>query len=283
MNTVNITAYQFIALDKLTELRTSLFTLCESLNLLGTILISEEGINIMLSGRPNDVRAFQAKLGEDARFTDLAYKESVSLQPPYRKLLIKIKREVIAFGQPVDSSENGLSHISPGALKQWLDEGREIELLDTRNEYEVRLGSFEKAKSLKIRRFSEFPNAIAQSVKPNKAIPIVMYCTGGIRCEKALPYLCGLGYREIYQLDGGILNYFAQTSGEHWQGECFVFDERVGLNATLQETGAVLCENCQSAVTVSQQSSADYLLGRYCPYCIESMADGSRPELSLQG
>ena len=157
--------------------------------------------------------------------------------------------------------------ISPAELRRWYDAGRDFVVLDSRNDDEVRLDAFENAIAPRIGGFREFPQAVRALPEQPKQQPVVMFCTGGVRCEKASPFLLGEGYSEVYQLEGGILNYFAEVGGDHWTGECFVFDERVGLRPDLAPGGAVICTVCQSAVTAAEQASPDYRRGEYCPHC----------------
>jgi UPF0176 protein len=199
---------------------------------------------------------------------DLPAKESPSPAAPFGKMRVKIKKEIIAFGvDGVDPAQRTAPKLSPAEFKRWLDEGRRLTLLDTRNEYEVRLGTFRGAVSVGIDHFRDFPAAVQQLPAEKKTEPIVMFCTGGIRCEKAGPYMENLGFKEVYQLDGGILKYFEACGGAHYQGECFVFDERVGVSPDLQPTGAVLCAGCQMPVSREQQALPTYIPGRSCPYC----------------
>ena len=181
---------------------------------------------------------------------------------------VRLKREIIAFGvDGVDPRCGTSPKISPQELKQWLDEGRPLTLLDTRNRYEVELGKFVGAIDLQIDDFRSFPAATDRLPNEARSAPVVMYCTGGIRCEKAGPLLEQHGFDEVYQLDGGILRYFEECGGEHWQGECFVFDHRVALDAELQETDTALCFACQALLSVDEQQSPRYIPGESCPHC----------------
>jgi len=235
MNILNIAAYRFVALDDLAQLRAALRMRCEQLGLKGTILIAGEGINLFLAGAAGKVEDFLDALRADARFAPIGVKRSWSATQPFRRLLVKIKREIVSMRRPeINPRVHSAPRLAPQELKRWLDEGREIALLDTRNQFEVELGSFENALTLGLKSFSEFPRATPALPQELREKPVVTFCTGGIRCEKAAPWLIKQGFREVYQLDGGILDYFEQCGGAHFRGTCFVFDERVSLDAALR-------------------------------------------------
>lgn len=232
MTLLNIAAYKFIHLDNLAELKTALYTQAQDNNILGTILLSSEGINLMLTGLPENISLFRDYLKSDPRFSDLHYKESFPEEQTYNRLLVKIKKEIIAFGiDSVDPVHQQAPYIKPTELKQWLDEKREFVFLDTRNIYEIEAGTFEHASHLNIEHFRHFPTA-AKNLDDNlKEKTVVTFCTGGIRCEKAALLLQQYGFKDVYQLEGGILDYFATCGDAHYQGECYVFDKRRGLSA----------------------------------------------------
>ena len=245
MKLLNIAAYRFVALSELAQLRAALKARGAQLELKGTILIAAEGINLFLAGTAANVEAFLEALRADARFAPIEVKRSWSAAQPFKRLLVKIKREIVTMRRPeISPSTTPAPRLAPQELKRWLDEGREITLLDTRNQFEVDLGSFENALALGLKSFSEFARATPALPQALKDRPIVTFCTGGIRCEKAAPWLISQGYREVYQLDGGILNYFEQCGSAHFRGECFVFDERVALDASLHETCAAVGRDC---------------------------------------
>jgi UPF0176 protein len=250
MQILTIAAYKFLELDRLTELQAVLHARCQSLELKGTILLSDEGINLCLAGTLIAINNFKRYLQSDARFADLLFKESYTDTVPFDRLKVKIKKEIItmrcADAQP---EKHRAPVVSPVEFKQWLDENRDIVILDTRNDYEVRFGTFHNAINLGLKDFSEFP--LAAKKLPRKK-PIVMFCTGGIRCEKAATHLLKNGFDNVYQLDGGILNYFSEVGGIHYEGECFVFDQRVAVNAALAVTGVQQCVICQGPMRDSE-------------------------------
>lgn len=253
MNIINIAGYKFITLNDLDELRLGFMAYCGSLALKGTILLSAEGINLSLAGSPEQVAAFKAYLQQDKRFTDIHFRESLSAAVPFKYLRVKLKKEIITMGRPeIQPEVQCAPHISPRTLQQWLDEKRDITLLDTRNDYEVRFGTFENAVHFDLEDFGEFPE---KTVGLDKTKPVVMFCTGGVRCEKAGAHLLNEGFSSVYQLEGGILNYFATVGGAHYQGECFVFDQRIAVDTALQETGTVQCQCCQGPVRKVQSAS----------------------------
>jgi UPF0176 protein len=239
MHILNIAAYRFVDIDDPAALRVELRTRAAALRLKGTILLAREGINLFLAGAAADVEAFLRSLRADARFAPIEVKRSWSAQPPFRRLQAKIRGEIVSMRRPeFNPLEAPAPRLAPRELKRWLDEGRDVVLLDTRNQFEVELGSFDNTLSLGLRSFSEFPKAAPALAQAAGDRAIVTFCTGGIRCEKAAPWLISQGFSEVYQLDGGILNYFEQCGGAHYHGTCFVFDERVALDPSLQQIGA---------------------------------------------
>lgn len=275
-NILNIAAYRFVTIDQLPERRAALTELCQNLGLKGSILLSREGINLFLAGTEDNINAFIRYLNENPLFQPLGmnsvpYKKSWSVSQPFKRMLVKLKQEIIPLGLPeIQPSQHTAPALPPELLKQWLDEGVDFTLLDTRNDYEIRLGTFEKATVLDLQHFRDFPSAcLAQLPEETKQKPLVMFCTGGIRCEKASVALEQQGYQQVYQLEGGILNYFERCGGAHYQGDCFVFDKRVALNPRLEETDAALCYRCLNPLTAEEQQSPDYVVDVSCPYCVK--------------
>lgn len=249
---VNIAAYRFVALDRLAERRARLKADCEHGQLKGTILLSPEGINLFLAGTREAIDAFLVQLQQDKVFDGLTVKKSLSDVQPFARLKVKLKQEIIPFGiDGIDPETMTSPAVLPQTLRQWLDEGREITLLDVRNDYEIEHGTFVAARTLSLDHFRHLPAAVDQLSDDLKQRPVVMFCTGGIRCEKAGPYLQQQGFAEVYQLDGGILNYFAECGGEHYEGDCFVFDERVAVDPQLRPIGA--SDQCDGFVDPAQE------------------------------
>ena len=237
---LNISAYKFVNVSDTAELRESVRSHALALALKGTVLIAEEGINLFLAGAPKSVQAFVLWLREDARFSDLAVKESTSTATPFGKLLVRVKREIIRMNhRGVRPQLQRAPVIASTQLKRWLDQGhddagRPVVMLDTRNAFEVAHGRFDGAISWPLEKFSDFPQALLHHREQLQGKTVVSYCTGGIRCEKAALFMLEAGVQNVLQLDGGILKYFEETGGAHFDGTCFVFDERETLNAALE-------------------------------------------------
>ena len=270
MPILNIAAYKFAELQDLPELRERLKSESVSLGLKGSILLTPEGINLFIAGEPSSVEQLLVTLRSIPGLEHLQEKRSESAEQPFNRMLVKLKQEIIAFGvEGINPARYTSPRLPAKELKRWLDEGRPVTLLDTRNTYEVKLGTFAGAVTLPIRHFRKFPEAINALPEELKQAPVVSFCTGGIRCEKAAPYLERAGFREVYQLEGGILKYFEECGGAHWNGECFVFDKRVGVDPALQETGSQLCFACQEPLTAEEVKDPRYVYEVSCPYCYQ--------------
>lgn len=234
---INLSAYKFVPLDNLPPLKRTLLDAAAAWQLKGTVLLSPEGINLFVAGGRAEATAFVELLRTFPGLEDLTPKESESATQPFGRMRVKIKQEIIAFGVPgIDPAKRPAPKLAPETLKQWLDEGKPVVLLDTRNNYEIERGTFSGAVPADIRHFRDFPAAVQRLSPALKDQPIVMFCTGGIRCEKAGPFMQRQGFRKVFQLDGGILKYFERCGGSHFEGACFVFDERVGVDANLRAT-----------------------------------------------
>jgi UPF0176 protein len=274
MKIVNIAAYKFLPLNDLRSLRARLQTRCKDADLKGTILLSPEGINLFVAGAAPGIERLLEELRSWPGLEDLQPKLSETDTQPFRRMLVRLKKEIIAFGVAgIDPARRTSPKLSAQELKRWLDEGRPVTLLDTRNDYEVKLGTFKNALPIGIDHFRDFPQAVGRLSSHLKKQPIVMFCTGGIRCEKAGPYMEREGFESVFQLDGGILKYFEEVGGEHYDGECFVFDQRVGLDPSLHETGASQCFNCQTPLSAADQEHPHYVPGKSCPYCFKTPAE----------
>lgn len=270
----NISTYCFADLSGLKELREDLFSECKTWNLRGTILLSTEGINLFVAGEEESINLLLGKLRSIPGLEGLDPKISVSEKQPFNRMLVRVKKEIISFGMESIRPANYTSpKIAAAELKRWLDEGKPVTLLDTRNDYEVRLGSFKGAIIPHINTFREFPDAVRKLPESLKDQPVVMFCTGGIRCEKAGPFMEQEGFRKIYQLDGGILKYFEECGGDHYEGECFVFDQRVGVDPGLRETDYAICFACQAPLDAADQEDPRHVEGVSCPHCFVSAPD----------
>jgi len=272
---INLSCYKFAPLADLDALRTRLQDVAQEHALKGTILLAPEGINFFIAGTKPQLEAILRAIRSIPGLENVLPKESPSSELPFKRMLVKIKKEIIAFGvEGVDLARNPSPKISARQLKQWLDEGRPVTLLDTRNDYEIRMGTFKGALVPGIWNFRDFPAAADKLPAELKVQPVVMFCTGGIRCEKAGPFMAMRGYTDVLQLDGGILKYFEEVGGDHFEGECFVFDERVGVGPDLRETGSVICYHCQMPLAVEDQRRPEYVYEVSCHHCINGKPRG---------
>ncbi len=246
---LNLSAYLFVPLHALQPLRAQLFNSATASGLRGTVLLAEEGINLVLAGDAPALRAWVARLREDSRFSRLAPKESWSDAQPFRHLRVKIKPEIIRMNQPSVRPQAGRAPaVDAPTLARWLqqghcDAGRPLALLDTRNAFEVDAGAFGGAIDWRLSKFSDFPAALAQHGQALQGKTVVSYCTGGIRCEKAALWMAEQGVQHVLQLDGGILRYLEATADQQapgWQGACVVFDERGALDTQLAPASSAM-------------------------------------------
>jgi UPF0176 protein len=237
---LNVSAYLFVPLPDAAALREPLLARAKALELKGTILLAEEGINLFLAGAPHAVRALLDHLRADPRLAPLRAKESWSETVPFARMLVKHKREIIRMNHPAIQPAAGRAPaLDAATLKRWLDQGhddagRPVVTLDTRNAFEVDYGTFADAIDWRLDKFSDFPSALRRHAQDLRGKTVVSFCTGGIRCEKAALVMQEEGLENVFQLEGGILKYFEETGGAHFEGRCFVFDEREALDAGLR-------------------------------------------------
>jgi UPF0176 protein len=277
MSILNLSAYKFVTIEDGSAWRPLVTERCNALGLKGTILLAPEGINLFIAGPVAEVRAFIHYIRGDAlfggRFADLQFKESLSDEQPFRRMLVKLKREIITMKKPAIRPELGRApSVDAATLKAWLDRGhddagRPVVMLDTRNAFEVDVGTFEHALDYRITKFSEFPEVIEQNRADLEGKTVVSFCTGGIRCEKAAIHMKEVGIDHVYQLEGGILKYFEEVGGAHYAGECFVFDHRTALDPSLQPTETSQCFGCRAVVSPEDRKSPHYQPGAMCPAC----------------
>jgi UPF0176 protein len=245
MTLVVATFYKFVRLPDSAELRSSLHTRCESLDIRGTILLAAEGINGTIAGTPEAIEAFLTGLRLDSRFADLEHKESTASAPPFDRLKVRLKAEIVTLGLPeIDPNERVGTYVKP---EDWnaLIQDPDVVVIDTRNQYEVNIGSFERAENPQTRSFRQFPDYV-QRLDPAQHPKVALFCTGGIRCEKASSYMLSQGFSEVYHLQGGILKYLEEVPEAEslWQGECFVFDQRVAVQHGLAAGTHEMCQAC---------------------------------------
>lgn len=266
---VNIAGYRFVDLAERDELQAVLRSVCTDAGLKGTVLLAPEGINFFLAGPQAAIDVYTKFLEQDERFRGIPLKVSYTGYQPFNRMNVRKKNEIISVGMDhIQPATFTGEEIEPQAFKEMLDNGEHVHVLDTRNDYELRVGTFDNAIDLDIRTFRAFPEAIQSLPDTMKDEPIVMFCTGGIRCEKASAIMIEAGFTNVKQLKGGILGYFEEVGGAHWDGDCFVFDQRVAVNPQLEETEVVVCFACREPLSVEEQSSTDYVVGVSCPYCI---------------
>ena len=262
---INISGYRFTPIEDLEDTLNKFRSICASLDIMGSVYLASEGVNIGLSGNILSIQTFISRLNEDTRFKDMKFHELYSQTMPYRKITVKTKSELV----PIEDSSIVVGkydhqYLAPCELKSWLDEGKDFILLDLRNDFEYELGTFDQAQQLNLRRFRKLQTKHKEISQLPKDKPIVTFCTGGIRCEKAGPYLEKFGLENIYQLEGGIIEYLKQTKGAHWHGNCFVFDDRVTLNKNLKPEHYDLCIDCQRILKEDESE--------FCKSCLAAKA-----------
>jgi UPF0176 protein len=273
--------YKFVELADIAELRGPLQQRCEDLGLLGTILLANEGINGTISGLPKKVQRLFERLREDPRFEDLHYKESWAAEQPFYRMRVRLKKEIVSLGvEGVDPRRKVGQYVSP---QEWnsLISRDDVRLVDTRNHYEYHLGSFEGAEDPNTASFRDFPQWVSQHLDPQKDRNVAMFCTGGIRCEKATSYLLDLGFENVYHLDGGILNYLETVEPENslWKGDCFVFDNRVTVDHDLEEGDYEMCPACRMPLAPEDLESPLFELHVSCPRCYGRITEAKREGL----
>ena len=271
LNVLNIAGYKFKPLDELDVLISKFQNKCDVLDLRGSVYLSPNGINFSLAGSEEAIEQYLIFMEEDARFIDIPLKKTYSATQPFRRMKVRLKKEIISLGrEDINPREITGEYISPQELYAMYENNEDVIVLDTRNEYETRVGLFENAIDLQLDTFRDFPQAIEELPEEYKEKQIVMYCTGGIRCEKASAVMMKAGFSDVKQLEGGVLDYFKETGGAYWNGDCFVFDERVALDKELKETEYIYCYICREPLSAEEKASPDFKINEYCPYCIDS-------------
>ena len=273
--------YKFVALPDFRSLRDHLQQRCEALGLLGSILLAEEGINGTISGTDQDVHRLFEELRSDLRLQDLHYKESRAREQPFYRMKVRLKKEIVSLGiEGVDPTRVVGEYVSP---QDWdaLITRDDVRLVDTRNHYEYHLGTFKGAEDPNTGSFRDFPKWVADNLDPQTDQHVAMFCTGGIRCEKATSYLLDLGFKRVYHLDGGILNYLETVDKEdsRWEGDCFVFDNRVTVDHDLAEGDFEVCPACRMPLTDEDRQSPLFELHVSCPRCHDRLTERKREGL----
>ena len=270
--------YKFVALPDYKDLQQPLIDSCIAHSVKGTILLAQEGINGTLAGSISGIDAVLNFIKSDRRLTDIDIKKSFANSPPFERLKVRLKQEIVTIGLPeVNPTETVGTYVSPQEWNQIIRDPN-VTVIDTRNDYEVGMGSFQQANNPKTESFREFPKYIKENLDPAKQKKVAMFCTGGIRCEKASSYLLSQGFDEVYHLKGGILKYLEEIPEEEslWEGECFVFDERVAIKHGLQPGSYSLCYACGHPVSPEDQQSTEYESEVSCPHCADKMSEEKR-------
>ncbi|WP_370978343.1 rhodanese-related sulfurtransferase [Agaribacterium sp. ZY112] len=267
--------YKFVALPNYQELRQPLLVFCEQQEIKGSLLLANEGINGTVSGTRTSIDALLAYLKADERLSDIEHKESFEEEQPFYRMKVKLKKEIVTMGvEGIDPLQVVGTYVE---AKDWnkLIADPEVVLVDTRNDYEYELGTFEGALNPDTKSFREFPEYVANTLDPQKHKKVAMFCTGGIRCEKSTAYMKEQGFEEVYHLKGGILKYLEEVPEEQtsWKGECFVFDNRVSVNHQLEKGEWDLCHGCRFPIREEDKLSEHYEAGVCCPRCHDVLSD----------
>lgn len=279
MNAIVVcTLYHFVTLEDYREWRSPLLELMEVNQLRGTLLLAPEGLNGTVAGTRQGVDALLDFLKADQRFAGLVWKESHHDETPFYRAKVKLKKEIVTMGvEDIDPKTLVGTYVEP---EDWnsLIEDPDVMLIDTRNDYEVRIGSFKHAVNPGTTSFREFPEYVKKHLDPEKHKKIAMFCTGGIRCEKSTAYLKSMGFEDVFHLQGGILKYLEEVPEEQslWEGECFVFDNRVTINHRLERGEYDQCHACRMPVSDRDKESDDYVPGVSCPHCVHKQTPVQR-------
>ena len=270
--------YKFVKLNDCAALRAQVQAQCDALGITGTLLLAEEGINGTIAGTRSGIDRILEYLRSNPRLADLQHKESITELPPFYRMKVKLKKEIVTMGVPdIDPTEQAGLYVKP---EDWnaLISDPDVLLVDTRNNYEVDIGTFKGAIDPRITTFREFPDYVKQHFDAEKQPRVAMFCTGGIRCEKASAYMLQQGYSEVYHLQGGILKYLESVPAEKslWEGECFVFDQRVAVGQGLAPGHYELCYGCSRPISAADKASPEYLAGVSCPHCYDSLTPEKR-------
>ena len=275
---LNVAFYKFVHFPNYTSFQSKILNFCVERNIKGTILLAEEGINVAAAGTKKNIYELLNFLKIDNRFSDITHKESYSEEIPFHRMRVKLKKEIVSLGRPnINLSNRSGIRVDP---KNWniLLADPDVVLVDARNDYEYQIGTFKNAISPKTTNFREFPAFIKEKLNTKKNKKIAIFCTGGIRCEKASSYMLSKGFENVYQLNGGILKYMdeIETDKSLWEGECFVFDSRVSVDFELAEGNYEQCYACRQPLSEKDLQSNLYQKGISCPYCINETSDAQR-------
>lgn len=281
-STVVAALYKFVSLPDYESIAPRLKDHCDQLGLKGTLLLAEEGINGTVSGSREAIDGLLKYLLSDTRFEGLSHKESFFEGTPFYRMKVKLKKEIVTMGvEGIDPKQIVGTYVKP---RDWnaLISDPEVTVIDTRNAYEYSIGTFERAIDPQTETFREFPAYVANNLDPAKHKKVAMFCTGGIRCEKSTAYLKEQGFEEVYHLEGGILKYLEEVPEEEslWRGQCFVFDNRVAVNHSLQKGDYDQCHGCRHPITEEDKLSVQYMPGVSCPRCYSTLTDEQKQRFS---
>ncbi len=270
--------YKFVSLEDFKEIQPRLLEKCQEAGIKGTLLLAHEGINGTVAGSRAGIDSVLDYLRSDPRLSDLDWKESFCEENPFYRMKVRLKKEIVTLGIPgVDPNHIVGTYVDPKGWNAIISDP-EVIVVDTRNDYEFEIGSFKHAIDPQTETFREFPSYVTKNLDPKKNKKVAMFCTGGIRCEKASAYMLAEGFEEVFHLKGGILKYLETIPQEEslWEGECFVFDGRVGVTHGLEEGQYDQCYGCRHPITEDDKESEKYMLGVCCPKCFDKTTDGQK-------
>lgn len=278
MTYVVATFYKFVQWPDFAEQQAPLSEYCQQQGIKGTLLLAEEGLNGTIAGTREGIDAVLARLKADPRFADLTHKESDADTQPFDRMKVRLKREIVTMGIPQINPNDQVGTYVPPQDWNALISDPEVLLIDTRNDYEVSIGTFRNAHNPQTHSFREFPEYVRTHLDPAQHRKVALFCTGGIRCEKATSFMVSQGFSEVYHLQGGILKYLEEVPAEEslWEGECFVFDQRVAVKQGLEVGSYDLCIGCGHPISEADKTSPDYQEGVSCPHCIADLTEEKR-------
>ena len=278
--------YKFVSLENYAALQANIHAACVAHHIKGTILLAAEGINGTIAGLPENIHAVLHFLRTSPQFNgafaNLEHKESYADEHPFYRMKVKLKKEIVTMGVPSVNPNNTVgTYVKPEDWNALINDP-DVILLDTRNDYEVHIGTFKGAVNPETTTFREFPEYVAQNLDKTKHKKVAMFCTGGIRCEKASSYMLEQGFDEVYHLQGGILKYLETVPEEQslWQGECFVFDQRVAVKHGLEVGEYDQCYACRMPLSPAELQSPQYTAGISCPHCYDKTTEEKRAALT---
>ena len=278
MNIIVAALYRFAVVGDVPALQKTLQAVCRAQDIKGTLLLAHEGINGTIAGTRDGIDAVVAVIRSTPGFGDLEYKESFAAAMPFYRMKVRIKKEIVTIGRSdVSPTKTVGTYVTPEEWNKIISDPETI-VLDTRNDYEVGIGTFKNAVNPQTKSFVAFPEFVQKNLDPQKHKKVAMFCTGGIRCEKASSFMKQAGFENVYHLKGGILKYLEDTPKDQslWEGDCFVFDQRVAVGHGLNLTDYTLCPSCRHPVSAQDRTHQTYIDGVACPYCFDSLTPERR-------